>query len=431
MRTRSFSDRSRVAGRAAAVTWVFVIAAGTLLLAGCDTLDGLLAVDIRDQILAEEMEDPTQASLLANSVQSTFECAFGVHIIVMGLFGSELAYFGTSSGLVSYEAREWAGDFPGGGGCESAVNIGLYGPLNSSRWFADNLLRNLDQWTDAEVPNRSSLIAKTAAHAGYARILMGESQCSGVIDGGPELTTDQIFQFAEERFTQAIAAAGAAGDTDIRNMALVGRARALLNLGRKADAAADAGLVPDGFVYNATASAIDRYRRNRVFDWNNSLKNVGVNVFFQDLSWGGVPDPRVELTLFPSTRTREVFLQNKYTALNAPIPLATWDEAQLIIAEAEGGQTALDIINMFHSRAGLPAFSGTDAEIMDHLIREERRRELFLESHRMGDLRRYNLPFLPPEGAIYEGPAYASVYGNVQCMGLPLIEIENNPLISG
>ena len=123
-----------------------------------------------------------------------------------------------------------------------------------------------------------------------------------------------------------------------------------------------------------------------------------------------------------------MYLQNKYKALDTSIPLATAREAQLILAEAQGGQAALDIINAFHTAAGLPAFAGgTDQEIMDHLIREERRRELFLESHHMGDMRRYNLPFLPAAGTRYDGGAYSGNYGDTTCLPLPQSERRSNP----
>ena len=41
----------------------------------------------------------------------------------------------------------------------------------------------------------------------------------------------------------------------------------------------------------------------------------------------------------------------------ASSPLARWEEAQLIIAEVEGGQSAIDIINDLHARVGIPPFT--------------------------------------------------------------------------
>ena len=71
-----------------------------------------------------------------------------------------------------------------------------------------------------------------------------------------ELQSTAVFAEAEERFTRAMAAAEAAGETQLLNLARVGRARALLNQGDAAGAAADAALVPENFVYNLTSTEV-------------------------------------------------------------------------------------------------------------------------------------------------------------------------------
>ena len=111
-----------------------------------------------------------------------------------------------------------------------------------------------------------------------------------------------------------------------------------------------------------------------------------------------------------------------------PIPIARWEEAQLIIAEVAGGATALAIIDALHAQAGLPSFSGTNptaTQITDHIMLEERRRELFLESHHLYDMRRFDLPFLPPAGTPY--PDKGGFYGTATCFPLPDVERDNNP----
>ena len=59
---------------------------------------------------------------------------------------------------------------------------------------------------------------------------------------------------------------------------------------------------------------------------------------------------------------------------------------------------------------------------------EDRRRELFLEGHRLGDLRRYNLPILPAAGA--RTAAGGGTYGAQSCFPLPDVERINNPNIA-
>ena len=62
---------------------------------------------------------------------------------------------------------------------------------------------------------------------------------------------------------------------------------------------------------------------------------------------------------------------------------------------------------------------------MDQII-YERRAELFLESHHLGDLRRYGFPLIPPPGATY---TLGGVYGTQTCFPLPDVERDNNPNI--
>lgn len=122
--------------------------------------------------------------------------------------------------------------------------------------------------------------------------------------------------------------------------------------------------------------------------------------------------------------------QTKYPDQDTPIPIARYAEAQLIIAEIEGGQTAVDVINALHAAAGLPAYDpATDGPILDHVI-QERERELFLESHHLYDIIRFNKSLVPAAGTAYqETGAKGGFYGSVACLPLPLVERNNNPNI--
>lgn len=404
-----------------------------LFVGAVSACDSLLEVEAPSRVEAESLEGPSNAELLVANAISDFECAFAEYIVGAGLLGDELQDSQLGSGMWPYDQRQWNPETDGQyatATCNSTA-IGIYTPLSTARWQADNALERLESWTDAEVENRASLIATAAAYSGYSHLLLGEGMCSAAFDLGPELTRPEIFERAEDRFARAIQAADAAGRDEILNMAQVGRARARLNLGKMAEAAADARLVPQDFLHVATYSGVSPRRENDIFTRNIRDGSITVEGDFRSLTFDGVPDPRVNVTsagISRSDNITELWIQHKYTSESSPIPIATGDEAQLIIAEAEGGQTAVDIINMFHARAGLPPLESIDSDvIMEHII-QERKRELFLESHHLGDVNRYGLPLTPVAGTPYP-PKAGGFYGDQTCFPLPDVETLNNPKI--
>lgn len=60
-------------------------------------------------------------------------------------------------------------------------------------------------------------------------------------------------------------------------------------------------------------------------------------------------------------------------------------------------------------------------------VREERRRELFVEGHRLYDTIRFNVPLNPLAGAPF--PNGGGTYGTNKCLPLPDVERLNNPNI--
>jgi hypothetical protein len=131
-----------------------------------------------------------------------------------------------------------------------------------------------------------------------------------------------------------------------------------------------------------------------------------------------------------SATTIRHWYQTKYTTSSAPIPLATYEEAQLIIAEADiranSLGTALPILAAMRTRGAQAAFTGTtQAEYLAELI-NQRRRELFLESHHLGDVIRFQIPLAPVAGTAYH---FGGTYGTQLCFPLPAAERLNNPLI--
>lgn len=411
------------------------LAAGALLLTSAcqSTFDSIIGVDPQDRVSESVLfDDPAQAALLVSSVQGQFECALGTYILATGLLVNELNSLGATQmfSLDSHQPDK-AGGFSGQyatADCNANGSVGVYVPLSSARWFADKVLTALEGWSDTQVPNRSLRIATAAAYSGYAHVLLGEGFCSMALDGGPELTPAQVFAAAEGRFTTAIAAgqaAGGAAGADITAMARIGRARARLNQGKTAEALADAQAVPAGYVKNATRSAGSTLRENQLFTNINRSGLAGLGPDYADVRFNGKPDPRVPaVNAGPLTGGVIRYTQTKYIAEATPIPIATSAEAQLIIAEIQGGQTAVDIINALHAAVGLDPFVSSDPAAIRAQVIEERRRQFFLEGHRVWDKIRFNLPLDPPPGTPYR---WGGVHGSAKCLPLPDVERNNNP----
>jgi hypothetical protein len=397
-------------------------------LAAC-SLDDALNVEAPSQVPASDLDSPEFAALLVNGAIGDFECALGSYIVNGGELTDEIddATFTVNRWPVH---QRTVGPSDSRYGASDCVNLGVYTPLATARWAADNILGRLQAWTDQEVPDRTSLIATAAAFSGYAHLLLAEGFCTMALDLSAELQPQEVFQRAEARFTTAIEAAQASGNDDMLNMALVGRARTRLNLGRGAEAAADAELVDANYVKLATSSTAVARRRNRISE-HNRTGAISISPEFHNLTVGGEPDTRVPVVdagRFSVDAMTRLWLQEKYVDDTAPIPIASWDEAQLIVAEVEGGAVAVSIINALRQKAGLPGYAGGTAAEITAQVREERRRELFLEGQRLGDVRRFDLQLAPAPGSPYPK---GGAYGDARCLPLPNVERLSNPNIGG
>jgi hypothetical protein len=426
-----------------------------VVMIACDDLTNL-EQENPSQILANDAYVPRNAALLVNGSIGDFECAFFRYTTAAGLLGDELvnAFANTTTDHYDRRSHPLTGSYAGD--CGGAQNPGVYTSLSVARASADTVLARLQEWTDAEMPtgvNRTQLIGQAAAYAGYSLILLGEGMCSAAINVGPELTPEQLFGEAQTRFNTAITAATTANDTITLRLARLGLARSLMNLAfvdtptnpndpdltLVAQAGALAAQIPAGFAVNAVALATGTNRQqNIVFAHSGGTGSTNfssVDATFDSLRFGGVLDPRVPVLntgVVGADNQTIVRQQRKYASLGSPIPFARSTEARLIEAEAKALANDLDgavtIINALHTAAGIPAYDGTgktQAEVLAQ-VREERRRELFLEGHRLGDMRRLNLPLIPAVGATFPR---GGIYGDQRCFPLPAVERNNNPNI--
>jgi len=290
------------------------------------------------QLDASGLYEPRNAGLLVNGVIADFECAFSRYAFGTAVFTDELTNAFSSSNNFDYDRRSLPTSAPyGNSTCGTGQTAPIYTTLAIARADADTAAARIETWSDADVPNRSKLLAQSYTYGGYSLVLLGESMCSAAINVGPELTPAQLFAEAKTRFDKAVTAATAANDAATLNLALLGRARAELDAGDKAAAGADAAKIPAGFSANISTDAGTARRQNYVFLGVNQSNWASVDPAFRGLTVNGAPDPRVAVTNTGRNGTAAVpiWTADKYTSLASTIPVARYAEAQLIVAESK------------------------------------------------------------------------------------------------
>ena len=414
---------------------VLVLSMGVFL-GACSALDDLLSVEAPSRVVADDLTDPAAADLLVASVANEFRCTLTYFATAAALTGNEWRDASNNSVLNIWDQR--VHDTSGYGSQYASADCGsnqpaIYQPLSRTRWLADLTLGLLDGWDVADVPDKAAFTAEVAMYAGFTYTLFGEAMCTMAFDDGPEVLPADAFNLAVARFDRVISG-GASGD--VLNAARVGKARAQLNLGQVSAAAATAGTVPAGFSFELQYSNAESVTRNKQWEFNIDDENVTVAEPYRDFTFAGMPDPRVpvtdEGTVNPQTGIA-IWTSSKYPDPSSPVEMASWEEAQLIIAEAaiESGDLsgAVAIIDALHAAVGLPPYTGgmNTAELMDQLI-YERAAEMFLEGHHLQDLKRLNIDLFPATGT---DDGFGGAYGSQICFDLPATEFQNNSTLSG
>ena len=400
-------------------------------LAATTACTSLLDVTNPGVVKSSDLSDPALAPTLDAAALGTFNCAFAQYVATAGVLSGEYV---VSNSFVDANQWGWRGvetkTQPGTcPGSRATTSLGFYTPMQSARFQTEDAARRITAFTAANVPNRANMLAELTTYAAYSYVLLGEGMCQMTVDNGPLITRDSTFKIAVAKFTQALTLAQAANYAAMTNMALVGRARASLDLGNLDAAKADAQAVPAGFVRNADYSETTVARENRIY--NLTIRNdfLSVGPDYRNLTVRGVPDPRVPVLntgRFGNDAVTPQWQQRKYTTSGAvPMPIASWAEAQLIYAEAAGGQDAKDAINRVRASRGVAPLDGSEGSDIVAIVLEERRRELFSEGQRLGDMLRKNIPF--PSGVNHKG----QTYGPTTCAPLPDVETQNNPNLRG
>ncbi|HEY4132339.1 MAG TPA: RagB/SusD family nutrient uptake outer membrane protein [Gemmatimonadaceae bacterium] len=424
------SDCARRIGRSHALR----CAIAALALAATAACNSLLSVDNPGRVPTSALSDPALAPTLDASALGAFECAFSNYIVTAGTLTQEYI---TSNSFVDSNIWGWRGveTRTAPGSCpttRTATSMGFYSPMQQARFQAEDAVTRITAFTDEQVPGRINMLAELSAYEGYALTLLGEGMCQMSVDNGPLMTRADTWKLALLKYADALKYAATTSNTDITNMAHVGRARAYLDLADLPNAAADATLVPSGYVRISEYSESTPPRENRIYNMTVRNDFLSVGPAYRNLTVGGKPDPRVKVVDAGRNGQDQVtrqWTQQKYTGSGAAtINLASYIEAQLIYAEAvatTNPQAAKDAINGVRTIAGVPPLDGSEGSDLTAVVLEERRRQLFSEGTRLGDMLRKNIPF--PSGVNFKN----QLFGPMSCVPLPDLEMQNNPNLQG
>jgi starch-binding outer membrane protein, SusD/RagB family len=429
------------------------LAVAVVALAGCD---GILDVELPGQLTEEDLLRPEMAPMMVNSAIADYECGFSEFVASIGgledTFWESTGWF--TRAWAEYQVQATTASVNTLACGTSDTSSGFFQAFQASRFQAEQAYDAI-QGFEGEVADREQLLASAAVYAGLNYQLFGEHWCEMTADVGPVLTPRQTLGIGEEWFDRAVGHLATSGDfstattPSMLQLAHLGRARVRFALGDHQGAAQDAAQVEPGFVAWVTRDGAVRPRWNQIYQhhtrnqystvadtvWHNGevvstgYRHATIDEAGNTTHGDGVPDPRVPVEYTGGTGQDGVtphWIQTKYTGHSSDIPMARWAEAQLILAEIEGGQQAVDRINGLRDVHGLPHFSSSEPqEIQDQII-EERRREFFYEGRFHADKLRYDLWFPRGEGFNHKGVAY----GTTTCLPLANEERVNNPNIS-
>src|ERR687897_3511436 len=134
--------RNRARGTRRSTCRAAVLALGLASVAACNP-DDLLESDRPSTLEAEDVAGPSNAALLVNGAVADFECAHGAFVAASGLMRDALEDAQLAAAVWSYDRRDF-GTQPGGqygtGTCNAQL-FGVYRPLATARWSADNAIK--------------------------------------------------------------------------------------------------------------------------------------------------------------------------------------------------------------------------------------------------------------------------------------------------
>jgi Tetratricopeptide repeat len=459
------------------------------MLAGCDT-DKLVKVEDPAQLQPGATATAAAVPALVNGAVREFEAGYSglgddAFLSASAVLTDEFAWGDSFTTRFAADRRTLQPPQLGN------ITDNAFSRLEQARMLSLRALAAVDKFEDdLDDPdgNRTDLYNTL----GYVYVTMSEGWCSAVpfsnaplegdidpskiVYGDPQ-TTSQMNDSAVVAFDAALASDPSS------QLAMVGKGRALLNLGRYAEAEAAVADVGTTFVFhlehstntdtqnNSVAALMDNGRYT-ISNLEGGTTSTGAalrpdnntsttNATAEGINFRSAQDPRLPYQDDGRCFTSSIFCYklDNYPALTSDVPLASGVEARLIEAEAAmqrgDGATMIAKLNALRAQVAalLPllypeqrqvfpaptAGAPTLAPLVDPVTPAARRQLLFRErafwlyatGHRQGDLRRLIRNYgLPQDQVFPSGPyfrAAGSNFGADVAYPVPFNEETNNP----
>lgn len=419
--------------RATIYAWTML---STLVLSGC-SLDSIVKVD-KPQFgtdIDHEYFDTREGSLaLLHSVMGTFQEAVSITSQNVSYFTDELVsrptnssdgYLGDYSPDSRFEVVDWRGF--------SGVQLRSYPLLHTTRIKSSHARYFLRRQADSSL---NYAISAAYSFEGYAIAMLAENVCSGVpLSQSPYgegavysrgLPTDSLFIMAVAKFDSAIAIQH--DSVRFKTLAKVGKARALLSLGRFQEAADVITDIDEGETFNltyteaatpvtdgSTPQALDAFwSMPQVYRLSEIINREGAN----GMVWYSNPasiDPRVPVTVIPNNGSfsfPSVVRQTKFNSGNVTFKLASWTDAKMVEAEyllSKADPNWIVPVNEARRSIGIndTTAPSTEAQKIDLLFRE-RAFWFYGQGTRLSDMRRLVRQYGRAVNSVYPIGLYTS-----------------------
>jgi starch-binding outer membrane protein, SusD/RagB family len=413
--------------------------------AGCDRF---VTVKNPNNLEADQIDPDRDATLLSNSTYTRFVQGLE-YAYILGAWFTNHARVGDT-----FPTRNAVGqrNIPDAGNETDGVWNGTHNAIQ----FARTTIKSTGG------PNTLNT-ARAWWVSGFSILQMAEYFCEGTIAAGtsaadmrPKMTTAALLDSAINDLTKArtiiagltgLNTADAAEASNLNNSAQVGIARALLQLGRSAQAATAAQAVPTGFTYNILHidNTSQRSLGNQIWSFSESRISLVTGPEFRAIATGatvtdggktytgtGRADARIAFTdagRLAQDGVLQFFRQAKMPGWASGMRFASKLEAQYIDEEARKDPTTmLTFINARRTAGGQLAYAGaTDVNSLMAELMLQKSIDFWLEGKNMADYRRNPTiyPFVLPSGNNYYKSSLGPV-GTDVCWPVPRTEKERN-----